>query len=65
MSDKRLGFADGSILTVGGKVRVRWEYLENTLKYTIELPQGVQATVTLADGSVHICEGGAYMFDCN
>ena len=65
VADKRLGFADGSILTVGGKVRVRWEYLENTLKYTIELPQGVQATVMLSDGSVHICEGGAYTFDCN
>ena len=64
VADKRLGFAEGAIITPCGKVSVRWEFSGDKLKYDIEVPASSVATVTLADSSVHVCKGGAYTFEC-
>lgn len=64
VADRRLGFAEGSVLTKNGKVSVKWEYVGDRLRYAIELPHGVKARITLADGNTYVREGGACCFEC-
>jgi len=64
VADRRLGFAEGAVMTVNGKVSVRWEYRDDTLQYTVEVPQNAQATIRLADGSEYCRNGGIYTFEC-
>ena len=63
--DKRLGFADASIQTRNGKLRVRWEYTENALKYEIEIPKGVNAEVKLQSGKTENIGEGIHCFTDN
>ena len=64
VADKRLGFAEGAIDTENGRVGVRWEFADGKLRYTVEIPDGSLAKITLADGSAHECGGGVYTFEC-
>ena len=60
--DRRLGFACGSIDTKYGTVSVSWRYLGLTLRYEIEIPQGMRATLKLAGKIPQVLAGGKYQF---
>lgn len=61
--DKRLGFAEGSILTRQGRLRVRWTYEGDRIRYEIRIPKGTEATVRLDDGISRVCTTGNYCFE--
>ena len=60
--DKRLGFADASIDTRNGKIRVHWYYKAEKVYYEIDIPEGVTANLTLPSGTAYTLNGGSYHF---
>ena len=60
--DKRLGFADASIDTRNGKIRVHWYYKAEKVYYEIDIPEGVTANLTLPSGTAYTLNGGNYHF---
>ncbi len=60
--NKCLGFADASIETKFGKVRVHWYYKGDRVAYEIEIPQGATATVTLDGKEPMELSAGSYLF---
>ena len=60
--DKRLGFANASIDTRNGSIRVNWYYKEDKVYYEIYLPEGVTANLTLPSGYKQTLDGGNYFF---
>lgn len=56
--DKRLGFAEGSYDSPVGTISSCWEYTQNSILFTITIPTGVNAMVTLPDGKRMICSEG-------
>jgi alpha-L-rhamnosidase len=59
---KELGFADASIKTAYGKIRVKWYYKNETVYYEISVPANVIANLTLPSGYKTTLNGGEYMF---
>ena len=59
---RALGYADGSIKTALGRVRVHWYYKGERVYYEIEIPDGAVASVKLPDGTVRELCGGVYHF---
>lgn len=59
---KELGFADASIETRHGKIRVYWYYRDSHVHYEIEIPEGVKAYLKLAGYEERILTGGRYLF---
>ena len=59
---KELGFADASIKTRNGNVRVYWYYKGEKVYYEIEIPSGVTASITLPSGLTKNVSGGTYHF---
>ena len=59
---KVLGFADASIDSRQGKIRVHWYYKGDTVYYEIEIPDGVTANLTLPSGHSETLAGGSYCF---
>ena len=60
--DRSLGFADASIDTKHGTVRVHWYYKEDRIAYEIEIPAGTTAVLTLPNRSPLTLTAGAYLF---
>ncbi len=60
--DRSLGFADASIDTKYGTVRVHWYYKEDRVAYEIEIPAGTTAVLTLPNRSPQVLTAGAYLF---
>ena len=60
--DERLGFADASIETRNGKIRVHWCYKEEKVYYEIYVPFGVTAYLTLPSGYKQTLESGNHFF---
>ena len=60
--DRRLGFADASIETQQGLVRVHWYYKGDAVYYEFEIPQGVTAHVRLPSGHTETLPGGSWCF---
>lgn len=60
--DRCLGFADASIDTACGKVRVHWYYKEDRVAYEIEIPAGATATLTLPGQEPVELTSGSYLF---
>ncbi|MBO5224764.1 MAG: family 78 glycoside hydrolase catalytic domain [Clostridia bacterium] len=60
--NKELGFADASIKTAYGKIRVKWYYKNDTVHYEISVPQAVTANLTLPSGYKTMLSGGEYVF---
>ena len=60
--DKRLGFADASIDSRNGTIRVHWYYKKDTVYYEVEIPEGVTASLTLPSGKAYTLTGGSYSF---
>ncbi|MDD6763110.1 MAG: family 78 glycoside hydrolase catalytic domain [Clostridiales bacterium] len=63
--DERLGFADTAIDTRQGKIRVMWRYMEEFIRYEIEIPNGTTADLSLPDSKKHCLCGGKYIFYTN
>ena len=59
---RRLGFADASIKTKGGTLRVAWRYIGNEVRYDVSIPSGTVATLALPDGSERTLAAGEYLF---
>jgi alpha-L-rhamnosidase len=59
---RALGYADGSIKTELGRVRVHWYYKGERVYYEIEIPKGATARVKLPDGTARELCGGVYHF---
>ncbi|MBO5370993.1 MAG: family 78 glycoside hydrolase catalytic domain [Clostridia bacterium] len=60
--DRRLGFADASILTKYGTIRSHWYYKDNTVYFEFEIPEGVEAKLTLPSGFTQTLTHGNYIF---
>ena len=60
--DRRLGFADTSIESRKGRIRVHWYYKGETVYYEVEIPHGVTAQMTLPSGYTETLTGGNYYF---
>ena len=60
--DRSLGFADASIDTKHGTVRVHWYYKEDRVAYEIEIPAGTTAVLTLPNRSPLTLDAGTYLF---
>ncbi|MBE6537099.1 MAG: alfa-L-rhamnosidase [Ruminococcaceae bacterium] len=60
--DKRLGFADASIESRNGKIRVHWYYKGDDVFYEVDIPAGVTAKLTLPSGETKTLTGGSYQF---
>ena len=60
--DRCLGFADASIDTAYGTVRVRWYYKEDRVAYEVDIPAGVTATLTLPEQAPLELSAGSYLF---
>lgn len=60
--DRRLGFAEASIESRHGFVRLHWYYKGDTVYYEIEVPQSSVAEVTLPSGYHEFLAGGIYHF---
>ena len=60
--DRSLGFADASIDTKHGTVRVHWYYKEDRVAYEIEIPAGTTAVLTLPNRSPLTLGAGTYLF---
>ena len=48
---ERLGHAAGQIETRSGVIHSEWAYVDGGVRYTVEIPDGVDATLVLPDGS--------------
>ena len=59
---RRLGFADASIKTKGGTLRVAWRYIGDEVRYDVSVPEGTVATLALPDGSERTLAAGEYLF---
>ena len=60
--DRSLGFADASIDTKHGVVRVHWYYKEDRVAYEIEIPAGSTAVLTLPNHAPQVLPAGSYLF---
>ncbi len=59
ITDKRIGYASGSIDTRQGRVSSSWRYIGDKVRYEFEIPQATTATLKL-DGKERILSGGHY-----
>ena len=57
-----LGFADATLETRSGNIRVHWYYKGDTVYYEIEIPKGVTADLRLPSGFCKTLEEGIYHF---
>ncbi len=60
--DERLGFARGSVMTQYGPLEVSWTFLDNTVRYELSVPEGIEAVFVL-DGKEQWCRVGKYCFE--
>ncbi len=60
LTDKRIGFAEGSIDTRNGKIFVSWRYICDKVRYEITVPENTVATIRVAGMSEKTVKGGSY-----
>ena len=60
--NKCLGYADTSIDSRNGKIRVHWYYKGDVVYYEVEIPEHVTAHLTLPSGYQETLGGGSYLF---
>lgn len=64
-TDKRIGFAKGSLDTCRGKLEASWKYLaDGTIQYELTLPETTTAVVTIPGLPERTVTGGSYVFYC-
>lgn len=60
--DRRLGFAESSLQTRNGSIRVQWYYKGDTVYYELDIPNGMTAHLTLPSGRTETLPAGSYLF---
>lgn len=60
--EKRLGFAEASVDTRHGTVRVYWYFKGDDVYYELHIPSGVTAVLTLPSGYSETLTSGSYHF---
>ena len=60
LTDKRIGFAEGSIDTRSGKIFVSWRYIGDKVRYEIIVPENVEAKINISGVPEKTVKGGAY-----
>ena len=55
-------YAEGTVDTLYGPIRFRWEKTEQAVSYRLEIPCGTEAEVFLPDGGVKSIGSGIYLF---
>lgn len=62
-TDKRIGFANGSLETRQGKLSASWKYLpDGTIRYELNLPAATTAEISIPGQAVRTVTGGSYVF---
>lgn len=59
---REIGFMNASIETKYGKITSNWYYKDNDVYYEIEIPEGVDAELTLPNGEKQALGKGCYRF---
>ncbi len=59
--DRRLGFSDIAFETKYGTLRAAWRYTQDSVRYEYEIPSGVEAEISLPDGSHYAVCGGKHV----
>lgn len=63
LTDKRIGFAQASLMTRRGKLAASWKYLpDGTIRYELTLPETTTAVVTIPGLPERTLTGGSYVF---
>ena len=60
--DRRLGYAEGKIRSRSGEIRSYWYYKDDSVYYEFEIPEGIEAMLTLPSGYTETLSGGVYHF---
>ena len=60
LTDKRIGFADGSIETRQGRVSSSWRYIGDKIRYEFEIPENTKATIKINGMPDKTVSGGRY-----
>ncbi len=60
--DKRLTYIDAGIETRMGKIRSSWVYMQGFIRYEIDIPDGIEAEISLPDGQTAKVFGGKHIF---
>ena len=60
LTDKRIGFAEGSIDTRSGEIFVSWRYIGDKVRYDVRIPENTVATLKIKGHGVRTLKGGAY-----
>ncbi len=60
LTDKRIGFAEGSIETRQGKVSSSWRYIGDKVRYEFEIPENTRATIKISGMPDKTVSGGRY-----
>ncbi len=60
--DKRLGFVQCAYDSVRGKIVSEWAYEENGIRFSFEIPNGVEAEIRLPGGKTETVTGGNYEY---
>ena len=62
LTDKRIGFAEGSIETRQGRVASAWRYIGDKVRYEFEIPENTMATIKINGSPDKTVKGGRYVF---
>ena len=60
LTDKRIGFAEGSIDTRSGEVFVSWRYIGDKVRYEVRIPENTVAVLKIKNEGTRTLKGGAY-----
>jgi len=60
LTDKRIGFAEGSIETRQGRVSSSWRYIGDKVRYEFEIPENTRATIKINGMPDRTVLGGHY-----
>ncbi len=60
LTDKRIGFAEGSIDTRSGEVFVSWRYIGDKVRYDLRIPENTVATLKIKGHGIRTLKGGSY-----
>ena len=62
-TDKRIGFAKGSLETRQGKLSASWKYLpDGSVRYELDLPATTTAEISIPGQPVRMVTGGSHIF---
>ena len=60
LTDKRIGFAEGSIDTRSGEIFVSWRYIGDKVRYDIRIPENTVASFKIKGHGIRTLSGGSY-----